>query len=394
MKRIAAALIMIIIFSFTTISCSVNTFKDDKVVEGNYNIWAYGDYYSYLKEIADKFMKINPKIKINIKNENITKYKENFKTAIDKKELPSAVLFKGSDMIDIINYNSKCFRNISSDIDGIKKKFTEARLDQVINNQEIYGIPIDCRPLVMIIDKAKMEKYGFEASDINTWQDAIKIGNQIYSKSKGDDCLFKITSNQETEFISILVRQFKQSDENFNLINDADLAVKKAGSIINQLKKTNTLKIVDEQFTGVASIGSYKEAIELNKKSSVEGYVVSNIPTTEAGGDKFISLEGNNLLVTNNGENIEGLIEFIKYVVNDENSISAIQINGIYSANTTVYMRKVFDNSFSRLGEDKLLDRMSNIILKEEDIKSINKMNNFIKENRDSIMKNEYSALF
>lgn len=378
---------MILFLSVSLNGCSLfSSFFEDKPY-GQFTIWADGVYYPYLNDVAKKFMQHNKLIEIEVKlvdSENyIVKYLKN--TVNKSVDIPSAVVLKGSSMLNVYKDNKDSFRNVNSEIFELSSSYTESRVHEVKINKNMYGIPLSSSPMVLVIDEKKLIEYGYTKENLKTWEEVCTVGSEIYSKSNGKDVLFKMNKQQCIELFEILVMQLKNNDEYFYL-SDYNSTISRAKLIINNLKTKHALQITEKSSNSVAGIGTYKDIIELSGKNNDKEYVITNVPAANIGGNTFVSGEGSNLIVTEQSENISGLVQFLKYLSTDKNAIEGLKEYNIFPALRNVYNIKLFDKKYSAFNDDKVLSRLSSIALKEDVVYNKMEIVNYIKDNYDSLI--------
>ena len=194
-----------------------------------------------------------------------------------------------------------------------------------------------------------------------------------------------MNKQQCIDLFEILVMQLKNNDEYFYL-SDYNSTISRAKLIINNLKTKHALQITEKSSNSVAGIGTYKDIIELSGKNNDKEYVVTNVPAANIGGNTFVSGEGSNLIVTEQSENISGLVQFLKYLSTDKNAIEGLKEYNIFPALRNVYNIKLFDKKYSAFKDDKVLSRLSSIALKEDVVYNKMEIINYIKDNYDSLI--------
>lgn len=378
---------MILFLSVSLNGCSLFTsFFEDKPY-GQFTIWADGEYYSYLNDEAKQFMQHNKLIEIEVKlvdSENyIVKYLKN--TGSKNSDMPSAVVLKGSNMLKVYKDNKDSLRNVNSEISDLSSSYTESRVHEVKINKTMYGIPLSSSPMAMIIDEEKLIQYGYTKENLKTWEDICAVGNDVYTKSKGKDVLFKMNKQQCIDLFEILVMQLKNNDEYFYL-SDYNATISHAKLIINDSKTNHALQITEKNSNSLVSIGTYKDIIKLSAKNNDKKYIITNVPAANIGGNTFVSGEGSNLIVTEQSQNISGLVEFIRYLSADKTVIEGLKEYNIFPALSNVYNIKLFDKKYSAFNDDKVLSRMSSIALKEDVVYDKSEIINYINDNYDSLI--------
>lgn len=377
---------MILFLSVSLTGCSLFTsFFEDKPY-GQFTIWADGEYYSYLNDEAKQFMQKNKLIEIEVKLVDSESYIEKYlKNTASSNSMPSAVVLKGSSMLSIYKDNKDALRNVNSEISDLSGNFTDARVNEIKINKNMYGIPLSSRPMALILDAEMMSEYGYTKEQLMTWNDICTVGKNIYTKSNGKDVLFSMNKQQCIELFNILVMQLKNNDEYFYL-SDYNTTISRAKIIIDELKDSHALKITEKEASSIGDIGTYKDFIKISAKNNEKKYVIANIPASNIAGNTFISSEGVNLVVTEQSQNISGLVEFIRYLSEDKPAIEGLKEYNIFPAVSEVYDIKLFDKKYSVFYDDKILSRLSSISFREDVIGNKSEINKYIIDNYDSLI--------
>ena len=82
------------------------------------------------------------------------------------------------------------------------KTFKESRLQEVKVDDNYNAIPFESNPIALFVRNDILDQYGYKVSDINTWNDLIKIGTEIKSKTSGE---FNLFSNEDKDNINLLI---------------------------------------------------------------------------------------------------------------------------------------------------------------------------------------------
>lgn len=70
--------------------------------------------------------------------------------------------------------------------EGLEAKLVKARLASVTYKGRIFGIPNDLHPNILVYRKDKFDQMGFDLTQVETWDDFIKIGKQVTKDLDGD----------------------------------------------------------------------------------------------------------------------------------------------------------------------------------------------------------------
>lgn len=282
--------------------------SDNKKVKGNISIAVNDDMYEYMKDVADKFMQQNEGTYIKIDkisdtagiDDIMTNNTSNY-TMVQisdtrlEKTLEKAKIYSASENEYIKPYQSN---------------FSKYRLQEE-ENENIIKIPLTSRPLALFVNEDLLHKYGYSESDINEWDDVIKIGQDIYQKSDGKVKLLSGTGQDYNDLLDLLTMQYVSTDTtDSNSENIQNLLNKK----FNEFKESNILtwNKNDQYIARISSINAVKE---ISQSEEASKYSVIKVPTLNVGENKNFSSEGSNLLLLKNTNSnlIEKFTTFFSY---------------------------------------------------------------------------------
>lgn len=357
MKKISYLIAILLIVVFTILLG--NKYIElgwDKQIKGEINILSTYENYDYLKECADKFMEENQKSKINIEKvydvEYLDKAKEALGGRVDIIQLDSITL-------DKLSYAMSKFHLSEDIVNTYKNNFTESRVREADIGGEIKGVPLSSRPLVMYVREDLLQEFGYKYSDINTWDDVIRIGEDIYTKSEGKVKLINSTGKDYEDLISVLIMQKLESGE-----SDEKSIVGKVNEFYDILKSKNILNIKDggEFICRISSINGMRELSLLEEECN---WTTSYPPAISAGSNKFYVSEGVNLILlkgNNNYDNEKLSSEFISYVTtNTDIAIKYAKNGAFFPSFLYTYKNKDIEGAIKNFSLRSPLIVMSNI---------------------------------
>ncbi|WP_160687164.1 ABC transporter substrate-binding protein [Clostridium sp. C2-6-12] len=351
---------------------SINLFQPNKEqqVKGSIELLVSENAYDYLVECANGFMKVNDKTVINIKKlENynqITNTSENTKVKSANIAQIDRFNFQQLKLDEYAYYNKD-----DKLLDNYAKNFSEYRINQVKHDEDSIGIPLTSRPLVFYIREDILKQYKYKREDLNTWDDIIKIGKEIYEKSSGKVCIINATGQDYEDLLDLLTMQIFTKDKSVEAIQ---LEVQ---AMVKKLKENNILKVTgDEDFIGrISSINAMSEIMKIETPCQ---WSAGNVPSIKPGGNKFFATEGDNLLVYNQNADNEKLIEkFITYVItNNKQAVKYVKEGKFFSSYLYTYTSKeIEDNVKNFVGKSPLV-MLSNV---EEKTPKIEEYDKYIK---------------
>lgn len=340
-------------------------FSNNAEVGGKITIATNENTYEYLQRASEKFMAKNPKANINI----VTVNEFNFASLRD--ENISVLNINSSDLEEVMNsdeYASEISKD-NSITDTYSNNFANSRLEEVKFQGQVVAIPLTTRPLVMYLREDMLNQYGYKYDDMNTWDDFIKIGKDIYQKSNGKVKILNVTGQDYKDLVAVLTMQIMELQKNLDKATPEVISnlVKEK---IDLLRSNNILNESDggEFLARVASINGMRELAALEEKCS---WVPYNMPSMIVGGNKFYIGEGENLLIINKKEeNSELIRRFIGYLTSNSNFAIKDVISGkFYLSFLNIYKDVTIEENINNFNEKSPLVIMSNIAEKAPKIK-------------------------
>lgn len=334
-NRIKYGIAFVIILLIGIVSINIYQPNKEQPLRGKVQIIAYDNVYDYLVKCADKFMELNDKTTVTVKKiyssdeilQELNNKNENKVTSIaqiNRMDFDSLGLKK-------LNY----LQDQQNILNTYSKNFSPYRLQQTEHDGISIGIPLTSRPLALYIREDMLEEYGYDRDEMNTWDDVIKIGKDIFERSNGNIRILNATGDDYEDLVSLLIMQYMTSD------NDEEFVKSKVNNMIDQLKNNNILNLNEGgEFLGrISSINAVKEITALDVKCK---WTVENVPSISHGTNKFFSSEGDDLVVLNDIVDNRKLVEkFITYVMtNNPDSIEDIAKGKFFSSYLYTYKNK------------------------------------------------------
>jgi len=351
---------------------SINLFQPSKEqqVKGNIEILVNENSYDYLVECANDFMKVNDKTVISIRK------LENYNQIINTSE---SAKMKTTNIAQIDRFN---FEQLKLDdheyynkddklLNNYAKNFSEYRVNQVKYGDNSIGIPLTSRPLAFYIREDMLKEYGFKRESMNTWDDIIKIGKEVYTKSNGKVSIINATGQDYEDLLDLLTMEIFNSDKN---VDEMKLEVQ---AMLKKLKDNNILNLTNggEFLARVSSLNAMSEIMKIETPCE---WSVGNVPSIKPGGNKFFASEGDNLLVLNQNTDNEKLIEkFITYVItNNKQTVKYVKEGKFFSSYLYTYSTKEIEDGIKNFVGKSPLVVLSNV---EEKTPKINDYGKYIK---------------
>ena len=332
-KKIKYGIIFMFILTLGIIS--INIYQPDKepVLKGKIEIIAYDNTYDYLVKCADKFMKLNDKTNVTVKK--IYK-KDEISQEIDNSSKVTYIAQINRIDYDDLGLEKANHLEVQQDIiNSYLKNFSEYRLQQIEYEDISIGVPFTSRPLALYIREDMLNEYGYERDEINTWDDIIRIGKDIYERSNKQIRIINATGQDYCDLVSLLKMQYMKND------TDDETVKSQVSNMLSELENNNILNLNDggEFLARISSNNALKEitAIEVQCEWSI-----GNVPSLFHGTNKFFASNGDNLVVFNNIEENKKLVEkFITYVMtNNSDAVEYVLQGDFFSSYLYTYKNK------------------------------------------------------
>ena len=376
-NKIKYAIIFMVILGIGIISINLYQPNKEQPLRGNIEVIAYDNSYDYLVKCAEKFMELNEKTSVSVKKiYNSDEILENLNSKNNKITYIAQMNRIDFNTLGLEKYN---YLEGQQDIlNTYSKNFAQYRLGQIKYDDIFIGIPFISRPLALYVRDDMIEEYGYHRDEMNTWEDVIRIGKDIYEKSNGQVRIINATGQDYDDLVSLLIMQYMNEDSKEEQIKS------QVNNMIDELKNNNILNLNDGgEFLGrISSINALKEiiSIDIDCKWSVE-----NVPAISPGASKFFGAEGDNLVVLNDIEDNKRLVEkFITYIItNNSDAVTYVSQGDFFSSYLYTYKNKDIEfipNNF--IGSSPLVV-LSNI---EEKALPVNDYSKYIKI-KDSMIK-------
>jgi multiple sugar transport system substrate-binding protein len=369
----------IIIFSILLVIgiISINLFQPNKEqqVKGTIEIFASEDSYDYLAECANNFMKQNEKSLITV-----TKLKDYSQITSGKQDTKVKNKVVNITQISRSNFEQLKFNDYANNdkiLNDYAKNFSQYRISQVKDGDNYIGIPLTSRPLALYVREDMLKTYGYKRADMNTWDDFITIGKDIYNKSNGTVKILNATGQDYEDLLDLLTMENMNSDKNVEQIK---LDVQ---TMLTNLKNNNILNLEDggQFLSRISSINGMRELMAL--KDACE-WSTGNVPSIKAGTNKFFADEGDNLVIVNQDSDNEKLVEkFMTYIITDnDDTVKYVKQGKFFSSYLNTYASKDIEEQRKNFVGNSPLVVLSNIEEKAPEISDYDKYTKVRKELR------------
>lgn len=330
-NKIKYGIIFMFILVIGIISINLYNPNKEQTLKGKIEIIAYDNTYDYLVKCANKFMELNNKTNVTVKK------------IYNKDEILQETNNGNNKVTYIAQVNRIDFETLGLEksnyleeqqnmLNTYSKNFSQYRLQQTEYDDVSIGIPFTSRPLALYIREDMLDEYGYDRDEMNTWDDVIKIGKDIYERSNGQVRIINATGQDYDDLVSLLIMQYMGKS------NDEEQIKSQVSNMLSELTNNNILNLNDGgEFLGrISSINALKEitAIDVECKWSIE-----NVPSIFHGTSKFFANDGDNLVVLNDIEENKKLVEkFITYVMtNNSDAVDYVVQGDFFSSYLYTY---------------------------------------------------------
>lgn len=357
-------MIAIIIFVVIISVLVINFFTRDRknIVSGSITVLTDKTTYNYMEELAENYMNGHSRTKVDVKLINNMNELEGELTSKDS--MPNIVVLNNYQLSYLKEAGNINLQDESGLINTYKRNFPMSSLQQVKLDGKEVGIPLTTRPLVLYLREDVLNQYGYNSSDIKTWDDFIKISKDIYKKSNGKYKGLSATGDDYKDLISLLIMQ------NMEYSNDKDEVINKVKKDYKVLKDNNILADENDEgfFAVVSSINSMKIIEGLDEKCT---WTANNPPSYKSGGNRFFVSGGYNCFVTNEDNKNSDLIDsFLEYTVTNTDIALQYALRGeLFPSYTYVYNNKDIEQQVKNFVGKSPLVVMANISEKAPEIK-------------------------
>lgn len=293
-----------------------------------------------------------------------------YKSLEDTSKLPDLALLSSSTLQQCLVDNN-VLNSMTSTVNGFANVFNEGRLNEVKRDEQFYGMPLDGKPVVMYYNEAYLNEVGIKSETIKTWNDLMEAGKKLYAYSKESRKILYIDKQGELELTKIFLYQLGVG-ENI-AVEDEKNKVLMVKELLDRFKKENIIEVVktkEELKKSSIILGSIDKIDSIKEKESIK-WNFTLLPSFEAGGNSFVSLEGNNLVLSNN-KNEKASLEFMVYALtSDKALIKLMEDRNVFPVFTPCYTNNKFEEKLTSLGNNRYWATLNNIQLNERKIKNV-----------------------
>lgn len=368
LKCIMCFFMSLIVFMGLVLLFNINNNEGD--LKGKITVWADEGSYDYLNTIAQEIMISNSKCNIKILKVSKDEYVNRIEEAIISGDLPSVLKLDN----ESINQITKEFgeriniRDNRQFIDNNSNNFTQRRIQEVTIDNNIIAIPFTSKPIVLYLREDLLIEYGYTYENINTWEELINMGKDVYNKSEGKIKILNGTGKDYEYMVSLLIMQAMEETIDEKVIRN------KIKEDIEVLKSENILNL-DPNGSYLARISSVEGMQEIRKINVKCKWTTNNAPSKSFGSNRFYMVEGENLVILDKGGNNEkALVE--KYIEavskNTKGVLNCINDDNLFLSYLYAYKSKEIEREVTHFINKSPLIIMSNIMEKAPSLKDYN----------------------
>ncbi|HEX9025514.1 MAG TPA: ABC transporter substrate-binding protein [Clostridium sp.] len=352
---------------------SINLYQPNKEqqVKGSIELLVNESSYDYLVECANNFMKLNDKTFISIKKLDSYNQIKNAMKDDNKIKIPNVAQIDRFNFEELKLDDYEYYNKDNKLLNNYANNFSKYRVTQVKYGDNSIGIPLTSRPLAFYVREDMLREYGYKRDSMNTWDDVIKIGKDIYIKSNGKVSIINATGQDYEDLVDLLTMESFSNDKSVEQIKS------EVEAMIKNLKDNNILNLQNEgEFLGrISSFNAMKEIMKIEEKCE---WSTGNVPSIKPGANKFFASEGDNLLILNQNTDNEKLIEkFMTYLItNNKETVKYVKQGKFFSSYLYTYSSKEIEDGVKNFVGKSPLVVLSNI---EEKTPEINDYDKYIK---------------
>lgn len=399
MKFKKAAVILLSLLLIFTAGCKKRNVVENKTVddlEGKITVWTTKESSSYIKNSINNYKKLHEKVNVEITEINEADIESKLAAESEgKANLPDVICVEDENAQALLKKFSTLFENTSDDIK--KDNYLKYKIDNLTYQNNLYGIPLNSKPAVMVYRTDILETAKINPEYIKTWEDFIEAGRtlnnsgrQIAALPLEDEKTYRMYLNELGG--SYFSKEGKVSVNSQKCIRALEILKRMYSSQILQNVKNNeeAVGLLKQGKTAAAIVSSEEVKNVLEKSPELNGKLrLMKLPAFEEGGNQSISLNGSNLIIIGSTKNKKIVMDFTKYTAENKDNLSMlIKETGMFPAYTYDYDEKWFNEKDVFLKEQRPYFLYSNIA---KDINGFNYNESFNKI-ADSI-KDTYSAV-
>lgn len=365
MRYISLSVVLILLISIP--SCKgISVSNTPKTIRGVINIWCSEEYETSMKFVAQSFKKVYPKATINIKSVDVKDL-----NIEDKLENEAHIfMIQDEDTPYYLKEYKDKLANVTNIVNNRKSLFKKEILNNISFNEKVYAVPVESNPYVMVYRKDIFSKYKIKIEDINTWNDYIIQCEKLKKDSK---ISYNFLTGNSIDYYEMFLNQLNKvlidSKDNVYISSSESM---KSINLIRELRKKGILRDDKDRFSlnsiksgkVVSFTANYRELKILEEKApELKGkFQIAAMPSFEAGGNKFVSINGGNLIALDNNKYNNLINAFFEFLLDNEKlQLDLFNQYSIFPSNLNIQRSKALLNPVEYFGADKIWQFLSNV---------------------------------
>lgn len=340
-EKFKIGIIIIIVIVASVVMINLFEANHNEKLSGKLNIWVNDKDYNYINAVATSFKEKHKDVSIDIKKISYNNYYKDVVNSVKDGNQPDITILNSLQLYNLINKDKIYPVDLGGMISTYNMNFSPGRLQQVHFDKKYYGVPFTSEPLILYARNDLLNQYGVNNTDLNTWDDVINVGTNLFKDSKGKVRLISGVGEDYTNLKELLLLQNMQE----GLTEPA--IIKNTNEMLEKLKKANIIATNGNEEYAV-KIGSIDEMKELSAIKEKCNWTANNPPALVVGSNKFFEGVGENLVALNEG-NKRISEAFISYLSNDtkeslENTLSGNMFSSYLYTYKDVQIEKKMNN--------------------------------------------------
>ncbi|WP_251861600.1 ABC transporter substrate-binding protein [Clostridium sp. Marseille-Q2269] len=270
-KLIYIGIVIVLIIAATLIILDKynnnKNFTKDKLV-----IWGDIKHNQAMNEGVKSFKERYPNVEIEFYNVNSENIIDEFSKIKDKNLYPNVICLNDK---DIKQFGTRYYKDVIILNDVIKnniKDFIPYKRELVKMYNNFIGVPYTVEPIALYYRKDLLQKYNIDGRDIKTWDDFIKVGEEIHKKSTGKVKMLSF-NKEDNSMLEILLNE----KGSYYFDKDSKLQIDEPDYIdaFNILKRMETANITLNDKGDFKQFANNNNIVSAPYNSQLANYLIS-----------------------------------------------------------------------------------------------------------------------
>ncbi|MGH3240485.1 MAG: ABC transporter substrate-binding protein [Spirillospora sp.] len=321
------------------------TLKDGgkAAIKGTVSVWSWDVAAKALKRLAPAFEQRNPGTKVEVVDIGYDNAYDKITVGLKSgKGLPDVLTVEGSRMPGYIGVFPGGLYDLTSLAGRLKPQFAPAAWRDVSDeNGKVFALPWDSGPCALYYRADMFEKAGIDPNSIATWDDYVRAGERI--KSKTGKKLLVMDPQEDSMFPMLLQQQGQRYVKNGQIVV-ADQQAVRAATLLKTLADKDLIAfekgwdgLVSATKAGKVATTPYAvwwSGTLTDEMKELKGkFGVVPLPAFDAGGVRTSNDGGSTLAVSGHSQNARAAWAFIEFALADVgNQASMLKNEGLFPA--------------------------------------------------------------